>query len=88
MKSIITIVSTALALTMAIATSGFAIDVAVVFAIAAASALVGMFVGDYSRVPRYNLEVEKAPARATKRSRQPAAGVEFASLIIFNTTAA
>lgn len=84
MKLIITLLSTAAVLTVAIAASGFAFDGAVVISICAASALVGMFIGDYSRTPRCNLDPVKTPARASKRLRHPEAGGEFATSATFH----
>ena len=85
MKILLTVLSTAAVLAAAISASGFALDAAAVIATGFASGLAGLFTADYSRTPRYELETVKAPARARRPAR---AGVEFASLIIFNTTVA
>ncbi len=92
MKTIITILSTAAVLAVAISAAGFALDAAVILSICFSSSIAGTFVRDYSRVPRYDLNPAKAPAASPARRdsvRPPSrAGVEYASLIIFNTTAA
>lgn len=86
MKSLATILSTAAVLAVVVATAGFTLDVAVLLSIGAASCLVGMFVRDYSHVPRYDLDAAKAPARDRKRARPVEAGVEFATFASFNST--
>ena len=85
MKSITTILSTIAVLAAAIAASGFAFDAAVVISICFAAGIAGMLVSDYSRVPTYNLETVRTPARAEKRTRPAKAGVEFATFATFHT---
>ena len=85
MKSIVTLLSTASVLSIAIAASGFDFDAAVIVSIAFASAIAALFVNDYSRAGRYSLDVSKAPARDAKKSRRVEAGTEFATLATFNT---
>ncbi len=91
MKSIITLLSTAAVLAAVVVTSGFALDAAVVIAIGAAAGLASLFVRDYSRAPRYDLDAPQATApqataRQGRRVRRSEAGVEFATFATFNTT--
>ena len=83
MKILLTVLSAAAILAAAMSASGFALDASAVLSIAFAAGIAGLFAADYSRTPRYDLETVKDPVRASRPAR---AGVEFASLIIFNTT--
>jgi hypothetical protein len=88
MKTLLLMLTTAAALTVTVAISGFALDAAVLLSIGFGAGLAGLFVADYSRVNRYNLDVVEAPAAKPVRSvpaRRRAADVEFATYAGFNT---
>ena len=81
MKSLIASVSSATLLTAAIIANGFAVDAVSGFSILFASGITGMFVSNYRRVPRCNLErTTGAPAR-----RPVQTGVEFATFATCHT---
>jgi hypothetical protein len=84
MKTLITISSTAVALTIAAAANSFALDLPTLLAITVSSGIVGMFAADYSKTPTYNLDTAKA-AVARKQARTSDAGVEFATFATFNS---
>jgi hypothetical protein len=88
MKSLITFVSTAVALATGAILSGFALDIAVVISALFVAGIAGLFVSDYSRATTYSLEQAKAPARRAPARRPVEASPVFASLIVFNTTIA
>ena len=87
MKSLITVLATAAALTIAIDASGFDFDLMVVVSIGFASAIAGMCVSDYSRTSRRNLDAVKSPAVASTSARRSKAGVEFATFATHHTMA-
>lgn len=85
MKTLAFALLTAAALSVAVTASGHDLDTSAVFSIAFASGLVAMFVRDYSRAPAHRAKSVKTPVRASRPEvRHP----EFASVVIFNTTAA
>jgi hypothetical protein len=86
MKTLITILSTAAFLTVAITASGFELDAPSILAIAFASGFAGMFAGDYKSAPRYDLVQEKTEALKDQRKLKREAGVEFATFASFNST--
>ena len=85
MKTLVTLLATAAALTVAIAASGFDFDATVVVSIAFVSVIAALFVNDYGRATRYNLDAAKTPVRVAKKARRVEAGTEFATLATFNT---
>ena len=86
MKALVNFASLAVVLTAAVLASGFTLDAAVILSVTFAAGIGTMFIGDYSRTPRYNLDPVKVPARRVRAERRASATPEFASLIIFNTT--
>ena len=86
MKTIIIALSSAAVLSAAVLVTGFALDGAALFSILIASAIVGMFASDYSRVPTYNLEPAPAKVKAKAKVRSTVAGAEFATMATFNST--
>ncbi len=84
MKTMTTILISLTALCAAVRLSGFALDGVTLFTIGAAAVFAGMFAGDYSRVPTYNLAPAKAPARQ-KKARASDVGVEFATMATYHS---
>jgi hypothetical protein len=85
MKSIVTVLATAAALTAAIAANGADFSAPIVLSIAFAAGFAGMFASDYRRIPDCYAEPVKSPAVPAARVRRSEAGAEFATLATFNT---
>ena len=86
MKTLITVLSAAALLTVAISASGFEFDAPSILAIVFCSGFAGMFASEYKSAPRYDLVPAKAEARKAERSVKQAAGVEFATFASFHST--
>jgi hypothetical protein len=85
MKTLVTVLSAAALLTVAIALSGFEFDAPSILAIAFSSGFAGMFASEYRSAPRYDLVRTKTEVRKDERSLKPEAGVEFATFASFNS---
>ncbi len=85
MKSIITVLATAAALTAVIAANGSDFAAPVVLSIAFVAGFAGMFASDYSRAPSCYAEPVKSPAVQAARVRRSESEVEFATFATFST---
>jgi hypothetical protein len=87
MKTLLTMLATAAALIFTVMASGFVLDAAVLLSIGFGAGLSGMFVADYSRASRYNLETgpNPAPVHEAEIAAPAEDAAEFATLATVNT---
>lgn len=88
MNALLSSLSSAAVLALAIVSSGNPLDAASVLSIAFASGIAGLCVSDYSRKPGGRSAAVKTAVPARLTIRRPRTSAGFTSVIIFETTCA